>query len=178
MTPQEIMDAIEEHHQWNYEDRGEKANFFGVDMREVYLSGIDLSSTELKWANLSEMDLTNVDFQYADLSNANLSNSDLSGANLSFANLFGANLEGANLNGARLRRTILNGTNLKAVNIGSAKLIVLALPEHMVYVHEDNIRVDAKQYSHEEVISMNSESSVWWKTYKDLIVSAIKTIRG
>jgi len=87
----------------------------GIDLRELYLTGIILKEASLIGAHLEGADLMGADLQGADLDLALLDKADLVWANLEGANLHGAHLEGALLGGAKFSLD----TTLEYVDWGS-----------------------------------------------------------
>ena len=82
--------------------------FYGLDLKDVDLSGADLGQVELAHLDLKDVDLSGADLQDADVSDSDLSGADLSNADLS--NMFiqrsdftGADLSGADLTGSQLK---------------------------------------------------------------------------
>lgn len=105
----DLQQIIENHQEWLTSEgrQGEKADLYGMNLRNVNLSGANLCK-----AHLSEADLSG-----ANLSGANLRETDLSGADLS-----GADLRGAFLREADLNRTILTGAILSMADLNVAKI--------------------------------------------------------
>lgn len=129
-----ILDIIEHHELWLESDgqHGRRADFNGMNLSELCLSGRNLQG-----AVLSDLDLTGTNFTHVNLSRAYMKGSILLNAMLRYAvleetdlreasmvggYLMSANLTGADLTGADLRRATLTNTLLHNVNLRGARL--------------------------------------------------------
>ncbi len=104
-------------------------NFFGVDLSEVNISGIDPNldlvaydelcpdfAADLSGINLSEANLTNAILAGANLTGANLTDANLTGASLDRCNLTDVDLSGSNLTRAYLSGAEFQRTNMRRVD--------------------------------------------------------------
>jgi len=94
---------------------------------------------------------------------------DFSGCNLEDANLTDANLRDANLIGANLFNTVGN----------NKEIFTFQLKEYTINIHKDRIQIGCKNYSYEEwknfsneeIDSMDSKALEWWKENKDFVLN-------
>ena len=91
-TPDDDMPSPDEPNHDSLEQRLERGDLAGADLRGVDLTGIDLrgadlSGADLRGTNLSGLNLTRADLSGADLYRANLHNADMSWAVLPYADL-------------------------------------------------------------------------------------------
>lgn len=118
-----IKEALEKHKKWLIDcQNGERANFNGINLMGVDLSGANFTKVIMCMVDLRAAILSKAILIRAFLKEANLSGADLRGANLSEADLRGANLRGANLEGADLRCADLSGADLSGANLGKTNL--------------------------------------------------------
>ena len=109
-----------------------RANLSGTTLQEADLSGANLEIAHLEGADLMKADLTGAKLMEANLSDAslfmarlwytNLSNADLSGTSLFSADLVGANLKEADLSGANLVQANLSRSDLEGATFDGATL--------------------------------------------------------
>jgi len=122
----------------------------------------------------------------ANLEGANLWGANLRGANLRGANLWGANLRGANLAGANLHGANLHGANLRGANLRGAKnapFIISGLRwtvhisgTGMMRIGCQNHSVEAwKNFTDEEIKSMDSDALEFWSEHKTMLLVACDT---
>ena len=114
------------------EQRLERGELAGTDLRDVDLTGIDLrgadlSGADLRGVNLAGLNLTRADLSGADLYRANLHNADLSwavlpSADLSFSYMKGVDLRQADLTGADISRADVTGADLRRAHLRGADL--------------------------------------------------------
>ncbi|MEO6190686.1 MAG: pentapeptide repeat-containing protein [Saprospiraceae bacterium] len=96
----------------NFKKIKENVSFFGADLRNADLHGLNLSGIDLRNANL----------QYTNLQGINLNNANVKGANLVGVNLNHASLVGANLIAVKLNWAKINEADLQMVKLDSADL--------------------------------------------------------
>lgn len=112
---------------------------------------------------------------------ANLRGANLEGANLRGANLRGANLEGANLWGANLECANLLGANLECAEnapliITSLRWAVFISGTGFMRIGCQNHSVEAwKNFTDEEIKSMDSDALEFWSKYKTMLLVACDT---
>jgi uncharacterized protein YjbI with pentapeptide repeats len=94
-----------------------KKNLIEADLRWADFSGLDLSTIKLSGADLRWADFSRTNFRGADLSEAKLG-----GANLRGVIFFEADLRGANLLGTNLRKALIFPHNLSKANLSGQNL--------------------------------------------------------
>ena len=109
-----------------------RANLSGTTLQEADLSGANLEIAHLEGADLMKADLTGAKLMGANLSDAslfmarlwytNLSNADLSGTSLFSTDLVGAKLQEADLSGANLVKADLSSSDLEGATFADATL--------------------------------------------------------
>ncbi|MCB8984112.1 MAG: pentapeptide repeat-containing protein [Ardenticatenaceae bacterium] len=122
------------------------ADFSGLDLSEIKLTGLAMPGANFSRANLHKAVIAGIDLQKADFSDANMEGALIAGANMMQANLQGANLKGAKINGTNLQDADLSGADLSettfvAVNVSGGNF-------------RDAVTVDARS------------SAVGWKSAK------------
>ena len=107
-----LSERLDSHGQWIEQEgrAGSLADFEGLDLRDVPLSGVELSSANLKGANLSG----------ADLWRTRLSGADLTGADLRGSTLEQVDLQGAVMIGATLARGTIRNCNFHLADLSGA----------------------------------------------------------
>lgn len=114
------------HKEWLEDDnKGEKLELNGYNLRNLDLSNSDLSYSSLSCSILSNVDLSYSNLSCSTLKDADLVKMDLTKAIISFSNLENidlnsVNLKNANLYGANLDNTHLENCNLEDVNLSQA----------------------------------------------------------
>jgi uncharacterized protein YjbI with pentapeptide repeats len=143
--------------------------------------GANLEGANLRGANLWDANLRDANLRGANLRGANLWDANLRGANLEGANLRGANLQGANLRGANLQGANLRGANLldaknAPVIISGLRWTVHISGTGMMRIGCQNHSVEAwKNFTDEEIKSMDSDALEFWNKYKTMLLVACDT---
>ena len=97
-------------------------------------------------------------------------------ANLEDANLWGANLRDANLKDANLRDANLRGAKNAPVIISGLRWTVHISGTGMMRIGCQNHSVEAwKNFTDEEIKSMNSDALEFWSEYKTMLLVACDT---
>ena len=164
----------------------EGANLRGANLWDANLRGANLRGANLRGANLWDANLEGANLEGANLLGANIWGANLRGANLEGANLLGANIWGANLWDANLWDANLEGANLEGANLLGAKntpLIINGL-RWAVFISGtgfmrigcQNHSVEAwKNFTNEEIKSMDSDALEFWSKYKTMLLVACDT---
>ena len=144
----------------------EDANLLGANLEDANLLGANLEGANLRGANLEDANLEGANLRGANLEGANLEDANLEGANLRGANLWGANLRGANLRGAKNTPLIINGLRW-AVFISGTGFMRIGCQNHSVEAW--------KNFTNEEIKSMDSDALEFWSKYKTMLLVACDT---
>ncbi len=120
----------------------------------------------LQCANLDGANLEGANLEGANLRDANLQCANLQCANLWGANLWGANLEGANLEGAKNALVIISGLRW-TVHISGTGMMRIGCQNHSVEAW--------KNFTDEEIKSMDSDALEFWSKYKTMLLVACDT---
>ena len=164
----------------------EDANLRGANLEDANLEDANLRDANLEGANLRGANLEDANLRGANLEGANLRGANLRGANLEGVNLWGANLWGANLRGVNLEDANLRDANLWGANLRGAKnapVIISGLRwtvhisgTGMMRIGCQNHSVEAwKNFTNEEVKSMDSDALEFWSKYKTMLLVACDT---
>lgn len=152
-------------------------------LKGVMLRSADLTRADLRWADLGGADLTGANLTGADLTGANLKGANLSEADLTESDLIGTNLSGVDLTGA----------NLRGADLYCAKLSSTTLPNNVIYL--EDVRWDTiimhgymrigcqyhaisawEAFSDEEINNMEEDALVWWRSNKEKVMTAAKSL--
>ena len=167
-------------------DNSEVVFEYGCEMvkelvEQAVVSKISLYRADLGGVNLEGADLGGADLEGTDLEGANLWCVNLEGANLEGADLRGVNLEGANLWGANLVGANLEGANLEGAVGNQKEVRSMQLETYPVTFTKDVLQVGCKrftiekwkQFSDQDIESMDSEALAFWVKWKTHIFSTI-----
>lgn len=138
---------------------GSLADFRGLNLRNVDLSGIDLSHSN---------------FKSMDLSCANFTNCNLTGANLSYTNLSRAKLDGATLESTNIAYCLPNERQIKTVPISI--MIDVKFSAWQIYVDSfGNSLKDWRLFDDDDILNLYGEMFLKkWVKHRDYIKSHIK----
>ncbi len=138
----------------------------GANLWGANLWGANLEGANLEGANLRDANLQCANLQCANLQCANLKDANLQCANLEGANLQCANLEGANLRDAKNAPVIISGLRWTVYICGTG----------MMRIGCQNHSVEAwKNFTDEEIKSMDSDALEFWNKYKTMLLVACDT---
>lgn len=100
----------------------ENVSFYGADLRNADLQGMNLSNIDLQYAQLQYANLQGTNFNKAKLNGANLMGANLNKASLVGSNLIGTKLNWAKINDADLHLAKLDSSDLSNATIQNSKL--------------------------------------------------------
>lgn len=111
-----IRDTIQ-YHKFN-----ENVSFYGVELMNSNLKGMNFSGMDLKYANLQNSNLEGANFNNANLRSANLVGVNLNKASLVGTNLIAARLSKSDINRADLQNAKLDSTDLSNSSVKESNL--------------------------------------------------------
>ena len=148
---------------------------FSCDIPEGMESGM-IARHALETAIADGANLEGAELEGENLWDANLRGANLQGANLRGANLEDANLEGANLDGANLRGANLRGAENAPLIINGLRWAVFISGTGFMRIGCQNHSVEAwKNFTNEEIKSMDSGALEFWSKYKTMLLVACDT---
>ena len=123
-----LSEIMKKHKEWLDSDgrEGERASFFGADLRWNDFRGFDLRKvnfdySDLRWSNLSNIDLRETDFEGAKFAHSDLSMTNLSGLDLSYdetGDIAPLDFSDCDMRGADFSESILCDVNFHSSNLG------------------------------------------------------------
>jgi len=171
ITKEELAEKVESHRAWlaNPSD-GERLVLVDYNLRGSNLRESDLSWSDLSRSDLRESDLSGSDLSWSDLSRSDLRESDLSGSDLSRSNLSGSDLSWSNL-----RESVLDNT--RTCRIQGQPWEIIVYPESLAIGCERHTLEEWECFSDERIDKMDEGALIWWRIWKDAILSCAHAVR-
>ena len=161
ITKEELAEKVESHRAWlaNPSD-GERLVLVDYNLR-----GSNLRESDLSWSDLSRSDLRESD----------LSGSNLIGSDLSWSNLSGSNLCRSDLRWSNLRESVLDNT--RTCRIQGQPWEIIVYPESLAIGCERHTLEEWECFSDERIDKMDEGALIWWRIWKDAILSCAHAVR-